>query len=747
MMGRRHFLNKSEDLPVDSGVVWFTVNELHLGVSFLPYCLETTFATTLLFYLFSSDMCCGRLKRFSFLLVALLHRAHHRSPSRAHRGAPRQAWFLLPVVVFSVLGATISAKAQTDTVSIEGVEVKSVRTDALLHQPAPTQQMTVSRIASIPAASIAEAVRNFTGAVVKDFGGVGGLKTVMVRSLGANHTAVFYDGLPLTEAATGQIDLGKVSLHNIANIRLTVGDASVGLKPARMYASASLLEISSAQTARLEKLTWQAYTRTGSFGIVNPGFYITAPITKKASTGLHANFYTAHGRYPYEINNGTLSDRLTRENSDMQSIELTSRSNVILPDSSLLHLKVSYTASNRGLPGAVIFYNMHSRQRLQNKELNAGLTYSNHPKARLRLSTSGGFSHSRLLYRDPAFLNNQGGLRNTYNQSEAFLSQSALSQLTDWLTVSLASDIIYNTLNTNAYAIETPRRVSSLTALTANARHRNSELHVHLLFTAVADVQQATNKSHLRLSPAVSFMQGLTADGSLKLRALFKNIYRLPGFNDLYYFLAGNINLKPEDASLYNLGIVFTKDRWQNTSLSFTADCYLNRVTNKIVTVPTQNLFIWSTRNIGISTIRGIELQANLSQNLSKNWSMSLGGNYTYQDALDKTNKDAASYNQQLPYIPFETAGGLLAVNYRDISAGINTLFNGYRYVNSVNSNENLLPAWSVTDVTLGYRKTLSTYTITAKLEMANIFNLHYEVVRGFPMSGRAYFINLTIQH
>lgn len=640
-----------------------------------------------------------------------------------------------------------SAKAQTDTLNIEGVEVKSVRTDALLHQPAPAQQLSVARIASIPAASIAEAVRNFTGAVIKDFGGVGGLKTVMIRSLGSNHTAVFYDGLPITEAATGQIDLGKVSLHNIEQIKLSVGEASAGLKPARMYASAGLLEITSQQDYKPGKLSWQAYTRAGSFGTINPGFYVAVPTGKRSFSSLHFNYYSANGRYPYEINNGAIHEDRTRENSDIKSADLTARTRILMNDSSMLQFKVSYAPSERGLPGAVIFYNTYSSQRLQNKELNTGLSYTNSEKARIRLLTTGGFSHSSLLYSDPAFQNNEGGLRNNYDQSEVFLSQSALSQLTDRLSVSLATDIIYNTLSTNAFSLQNPQRLSSLTALSGNAKYRLTELHVNLLFTAVADIQEPANSTHLRLSPAVSFMQGLTANNDIKLRAMYKNIYRLPGFSELYYFLSGNINLKPEDASMYDLGVLFSKSHKQSSAFSLTVDGYLNRVSNKIVTVPSQNLFIWSTRNIGTALIKGIELQASLSQNINRNWSVNLSGNYAFQDARDITDKSNDAYNQQLPYIPYETAGGLLSVNYRNASVGINTLYNGYRYSQSINTSENLLPAWSVTDITLGYKKLVSEYTLSVKLEVANIFNLHYEVVRGFPMSGRAFFVNLSIHH
>ena len=60
-------------------------------------------------------------------------------------------------------------------------------------------------------ANISEAVRRFAGVQVRDYGGVGGLKTVNVRSLGSEHTGVFIDGIQVDNAQNMQVDLGRFS--------------------------------------------------------------------------------------------------------------------------------------------------------------------------------------------------------------------------------------------------------------------------------------------------------------------------------------------------------------------------------------------------------------------------------------------------------------------------------------------------------------------------------------------------------
>ncbi|MDE7096193.1 MAG: Plug domain-containing protein, partial [Muribaculaceae bacterium] len=78
----------------------------------------------------------------------------------------------------------------------------------------PVQTLSGEELNRLNSNSIADALRYFSGVQVKDYGGVGGIKTVNIRSMGTNHTGVVYDGVELGNAQNGQIDLGQVSLDN-----------------------------------------------------------------------------------------------------------------------------------------------------------------------------------------------------------------------------------------------------------------------------------------------------------------------------------------------------------------------------------------------------------------------------------------------------------------------------------------------------------------------------------------------------
>ena len=58
---------------------------------------------------------------------------------------------------------------------------------------APVQILNHEALQQINAETIAGAAKYFSGVLIKDYGGIGGLKTISVRSLGGLNTGLVYD--------------------------------------------------------------------------------------------------------------------------------------------------------------------------------------------------------------------------------------------------------------------------------------------------------------------------------------------------------------------------------------------------------------------------------------------------------------------------------------------------------------------------------------------------------------------------
>ena len=64
----------------------------------------------------------------------------------------------------------------------------------------PSQKLKGEQLERLNTHSVADALRYFSGLQIKDYGGVGGIKTVNIRSMGTNHLGIYYDGIELGNA-------------------------------------------------------------------------------------------------------------------------------------------------------------------------------------------------------------------------------------------------------------------------------------------------------------------------------------------------------------------------------------------------------------------------------------------------------------------------------------------------------------------------------------------------------------------
>ncbi|MHC1776499.1 MAG: TonB-dependent receptor plug domain-containing protein [Lentimicrobium sp.] len=657
-----------------------------------------------------------------------------------------------PLTCFLFFLATACLFAQQpvmDTLNLKGVEVTGKKPGEEERSATPMQRLSVSELKVMPGSSVADALRIFSGVTVKDYGGLGGMKTAVVRSLGANHTGVFVDGVPLSDAATGQVDLGKIPLENLESIELFIGQEQQLCLPARARASAGILEFHTVMPdLSLKKMSYKTGIKTGSFGLINPFGSIYMNAGKKTVAGLTANYNHTRGDYPYVLKNGSQPDTtLRRRNGDLGSLNLNMNTETRFGDSSVLKVKSWLYTSEQGLPGAVIYYNPYSVQRMNTLDFFGNIQYAR-TSGKVNLLSNVTFTDGNLRYRDPAYLNQEGGLDNHYFQQEYYLSQAVSLPLGGIFSLGAAADLMLNTMEADQYFIAEPSRLTGLASVILRAETKHTEASLGLIGTMVneSSAKGQVTSSRKALSPSFSFITRLSNNPLLRLRLMYRNSFRMPTFHDLYYNISGNTGLKPEIVNQFNAGLILLKETGP-LQLNFQTDVFLNRVKDKIVAVPSQNLFVWSMRNLGNVEIRGIEIQAGILTGLSATTELSANLNYTHQQALDITAQGSSTYGHQIPYVPFQTLSGLFTLNGKHLAIGYSLLYSSHRYLLGENIAANLLPSYWLHDLSVSWQQPLKSVTWKVKAEVVNLFNAQYEVIKGFPMNGRGFFITLSINY
>ena len=243
---------------------------------------------------------------------------------------------------------------EADTVyALDELMVVATRTS---QEIVPVQMLSGEKLRTLGTHSIADAIRYFSGVQIKDYGGIGGLKTINVRSLGSQHVGVFYDGVELGNAQNGIVDLGRFSLDNMESVSLYNGQKSSTLQSAKDYASATAVYLQT-KRPRFEdgkRNNWNFGLKGGSFATVNPSVLWEHRISDRVSLSASTEFLYTSGRYKftYAKQNGYDTTGI-RQNGD---IRMTRAEVALFGDieNGWWKAKAYFYDSERGYPGAVV---------------------------------------------------------------------------------------------------------------------------------------------------------------------------------------------------------------------------------------------------------------------------------------------------------------------------------------------------------------------------------------------------------
>ncbi|MBB4035642.1 outer membrane cobalamin receptor [Dysgonomonas hofstadii] len=634
----------------------------------------------------------------------------------------------------------------------------------------PAQKLTGEDLKALNSFSVADAIRYFSGIQVKDYGGIGGLKTVNIRSLGTHHVGVFYDGIQLGNAQNGQIDLGKFSLDNMEEISLYNGQKSDIFQPAKDFGSSGSVYLRSRSPRFTQGKTYnlKATVKTGSFDLINPSILYEQKISNNISASFNTELINSSGKYKFRYkrvlpnSNKVMYDTTAiRKNGDIFSFRLEGGLYGIIPDG---HWKVKlyYYDSNKGIPGAIVNNRWLNSQRQWDRSFftQSSFQKSISDKHEIQANVKYAYDYMRYLNPDTTLML----IDNTFRQQEIYASLVNKYSITKNWDVSLSTDIQYNTLDSNMDGFVFPKRVSTLIAAATAVEIGKVKMQGSLLATFINEriesgntamddsVKAAPNKKEF--TPAFFISYQPFRDKDFNIRAFYKRIFRMPTFNDLYYTDIGNIALKPEFTHQYNVGFQYGNSykkgfvkQWQ-----LQTDVYYNEVTDKIVAVPKgSGQYRWMMINLGYVEIRGLEASASGVFRLPFDVLLNLKLAYTYQKAQDFTERKSEelqklTYGGQIPYIPWHSGSVITSLTYKSWQLNYSFIYVGERYHSSANIREDYEQPWYTHDMAIIKNFKFNKANMRIAAEVNNLFSQDYEVVLNYPMPKRNYKISLTVE-
>ena len=122
------------------------------------------------------------------------------------------------------------------------------------------------------------------------------------------------------------------------------------------------------------------------------------------------------------------------------------------------------------------------------------------------------------------------------------------------------------------------------------------------------------------------------------------------------------------------------------------------------------------------------------------------------EDAVYVTNSDLNTpegrvYKHQIAYTPRVSASGHAGIETPWVNLSYSFLFSGKRYMLGQNISDNRLDSYSDHSLSAGRDFKMRNVTASLNVEVLNLLNKNYEIVKNFPMPGRSFRVTVGVRY
>lgn len=562
-----------------------------------------------------------------------------------------------------------------------------------------------------------------TGIFIKNYG-PGILATSSLRGGSAGQTALVWNGFNLQSPATGQTDLALIPVFFTDDAGVQYGGGSA------LWGSGSMGGAIHLNNNRPSGRSSFARAQFSASDMGEAAQYLDL-FGGRQNIASRLRVFHKNSDNEYRYRNTYLQGKptLIQQHAALQQYGLLHETYISPGTRSRGVLRWWWQQNNRHIPPAAMA--AHTGAYQEDNALRITGQWQFHLN-RISFTWRGGFFDEGLLYRD------------SLNQASRSSSQTVVQEAEALFSIS--PDITANAgVKTEWVKAEAEsfreQKHDRLISLFGSLRW---ELVSNQLQLLASGRQSFTNDHTAPFAPSLGLSWQATPRIVVKANA--GKSYRLPTMNDKYWIPGGNPDLKPEQGWSQDLGISFFNRRNVPNYLltgrgeqptfkvrELSLNGFHRRVNEWIIWLPRQGSMFWSPQNL--MEVQSYGLEARISgeinlQEVTLNWQ----GRWDHTIAKNTRTHGPgdASAGKQLIYVPKNSLGYNLDINYKAFTLHFDHQFTGKTYTSKDHSA--WLEAYHTGDITLQWQTRMNRNTLSVFTTVTNLWNQAYEVMKGRPM-------------
>ncbi len=570
--------------------------------------------------------------------------------------------------------------------------------------------------------TLGEILQRVAPIYLKDYG-PGNTSTITLRGTNAAQTQIYWNGIPINAAGTGQTDFSTIPVMSEDEILLLPGLVSLEKGSGGLGGS---IEINNNPSWN-DNNRYEAKIETGSFGYQSYGGK-AAIKHKNLQTKFYTRYQSADNDFEY-INNMLAEPKKEKRLGASNHQWLVGEDFYLNADSlNAIEIHLFTQSLNRDIPSPISTVQLPENEQMKLDDARIMASWRHQSKNQIRLGLKSAWTYNFMNYQ-----NKLAAINSTYTMHQGFLIINASKYWEN--NTHLESEIRFQSqmARTANYADNITRNISSLWIKLNHHLGSFANLYAGMR----KEIAESTSTP---LLPVIGTELFPMATKNLAFYLAYAKNSRIPALNDLYWVPGGNPNLKPEISHHLESGLRFRQNLLNRISIGLQANAYSSRIKDWIAWMPDSVMIsIWEPINLKHVKASGIEILIDIGCTWSKT---SLNSRLSYAFNITNENEDDPQGRLQLPYTPQHIGKFSFYLVHRSFSFMYSMNYTGKRFTNYDESH--FLKPYLLQDTGLDYIFSIKKLEIKLTLKINNLFNIQWENIAYQPMPGRYFHLGFT---